>query len=256
MPVPNADTVVEIPLAALDPTDQRFRFRLSLTGLDELARDLAEHGQDFPVIVRPHPSSPDCLQLICGFRRSEALRRLDHTTVRAVIRPLDDDEALRLAWSENEARRSYTDLDRAHAVLKASQDGWSLRELQDLFSLKKSQLQRLSTLSTCPQLLKDAIASGDLSTTHAIVLSDLNRRYPDMDLSFWLDETLIHSLSVRALRRRVGAAHDEPTIPLITVTPDHLDFSRRRLTLASLSPTERATLITELESALAALRSP
>lgn len=252
---PDADAIVLLALADLDPSDEAYRFRLALSGVEGLAEDIHAHGQDFPIVVRPATAGPAPYQLICGFRRVAALRHLGATHARAVVRSLDDDAALRLAWSENEARRSYSDLDRAHAVFKARREGWTLLQLETLFSLKKSQLQRLSLLATCPAPIQEALAAGHLRSTHALVLIDLQRRYPDMDLDHWLQVTLDESLSVRDLRRRVHATYDPPRRPLVRLEGDTLAFTSRTIAVASLAADERADLIAELEAALNALRS-
>ena len=116
----------EIPLTAIDLDDTTFCFRMSIK-VDDLAQDIKANGQDFPVVIR---KLGEKLQLVCGFRRCTALRKIGRNTVIAVVKELTDDEAYRLAWSENEARKSYTDLDRAHAVLKANRAGKTMTELE------------------------------------------------------------------------------------------------------------------------------
>ncbi len=116
------DVEVWLPMDAIDLDDEMFCFRMDLF-VEKLAVDIAENGQDFPVVVRPKGERH---QLICGFRRVTALKKLGRDRVRAVVRTLSEQEAWRLAWAENEARASYSPVDRAHAVAKAQLAGRSL----------------------------------------------------------------------------------------------------------------------------------
>lgn len=93
-----------------------FRVEPRTMGLTE---SIGRLGQQVPVIVRPHPSPPSKqkkYQLICGFRRCTALHELGREEVDAIIRELDDDEAIALSFTENCERKSYTTVEKANAV--------------------------------------------------------------------------------------------------------------------------------------------
>lgn len=243
---------VLVPLEALDPGDLRYRFRTRLE-VGELAADIARNGQDFPVVVRPRGSG---LQLVCGFRRVAALRSLGAVAVRAVVRELDDDEALRLAWSENESREDYSDLDRAHAMLKAQREGKSWKELEALFGLKSAQIGRLRALAEVPEVVREALEAGRITTTHAVVLNQMARRYPELEHGRWVGEIVERGLSVRQLRQRIGLAYEAPARPLVVFEEDGggLRIGSRRLVPAKMSAEERESTIEALEQALALLR--
>lgn len=247
---PSVNESVELLLADIDP-DDTYRFRVFIE-VKALAADLAANGQDFPVVVRP---MGERWQLVCGFRRVAALRELGAATVRAVVRDLDDQAALRLAWSENESRRSYSDVDRAHAVVKCSLEGYSLRDLEEVFDLKKSQLGKLRILGTMPAVVKEAVEAGQLTSTMAVALNKLKRTYPQLDYRRWVTRVAAEGWDLRQLKQRVGLAYDPPRVEAVTRDPGSGKVRLRARTFvpAEMDPEDRALLIAELRLALKAL---
>lgn len=245
--------VKEIALAAIDLDDTTFCFRMSIK-VDGLAQDIKANGQDFPVVIRKLGGK---LQLVCGFRRCTALRNIGRNTVIAVVKELTDDEAYRLAWSENEARKSYTDLDRAHAILKANQAGKTMKELEKVFGKTRKQLTRWKMLAKLPTAVKEALADGTISTTHAVVLHEMKVRYPGLDFSTWIKAVGEGGLSVQQLRNRITRAHAEErkVEPLVVEKDGVLQFKVRKLYVEKMSDEERAAVVQQLEAALALLKA-
>lgn len=244
-----SEAVVELPLEAIELDDTfQFRMRLDVAALEA---DIRDHGQHFPVVVRPRG---DLYQLVCGFRRVAALRNLGRPAL-AVVRELSDSDAMRLSWAENEARASYSDVDRAHGIFKGHEAGYSFRELEDLFAIKKSQLHFLRKLTTLPEVVLEAVRAGTVPTTHAVTLKVLAKRYPQLEYERWVRGISQHGWSLRQLKQRVGLAYDKPRSPLL-----HLDKAAGKLRLRAVhvdlkrvDAEERALLIGELKQALEAL---
>jgi len=84
---------------SLDRVDLDDAFRMRPSGeIDRLAQNVARLGQLFPVDLRLKP--PDRFQVICGFRRVEALRFLQRDRVLARLHTdLSDEDALLMALS-------------------------------------------------------------------------------------------------------------------------------------------------------------
>jgi len=84
---------------SLDRVDADGFFRMRPSGeIDRLAQNIARLGQLFPVDLRLKP--PDRFQVICGFRRVEALRFLQRDRVLARLHTdLSDEDALLMALS-------------------------------------------------------------------------------------------------------------------------------------------------------------
>ncbi len=245
------EALVRVPLAAIDLTDDtyRFRMRVDVVGLVE---DIRANGQDFPVVLRP---VGDGLQLVCGFRRVTALKELGAEAALAVIRELSDDEAYRLAWSENMARQSYSHMDRAHGMLKLLKSGRSLRQVARLFGLGPRAVGKLRDLALMPQPVQDAVGSGAIKPTHGVMLHELKRRYPAMDVLEWLQRIVDEGLSVRGLAQRVGKAYSEPRAPWASEASGRWRLRARTFDLAAMDAEEAASALTELQQLVAALQS-
>lgn len=83
------------------------RCRKSPGDVSELAESIRRIGLVHPIILRPD------MQLICGFRRLEACRRLEHADIRAIVSDDWDDihAALQAERDENTCRKALTPLE-------------------------------------------------------------------------------------------------------------------------------------------------
>lgn len=77
-----------------------------------LVESIREGGQHAPILVRPHPEKPDHFQVAYGHRRLRAARRLGQP-VKALVRPLSDDELVLAQGKENAERRNLSFIERA-----------------------------------------------------------------------------------------------------------------------------------------------
>jgi ParB/RepB/Spo0J family partition protein len=67
--------------------------RMSRGNLDKLVRNIERSGRYEPLVVRPCPGRQGFFQVLNGHRRCEALRRLGHTRVEALVWDVDDEQA-------------------------------------------------------------------------------------------------------------------------------------------------------------------
>jgi ParB family chromosome partitioning protein len=107
---------------------------------------MAEHGQQVPVLVRPHPdpekAARGLYQIAYGHRRAQAARELG-LPVRAVVRTLDD-AALALAQGkENAERRALSFIERAFFAKALLDHGFDRATAQVALSVHKSEMTRL-----------------------------------------------------------------------------------------------------------------
>ena len=153
----SATEIVHIPLTKLDYDDRSLMFRATLR-LADLEASIAAEGQQIPIVVRPTLAG-QAYQIISGFRRATAMRELGLPTIAAIVRhDLDDDElAFRAAIIENEQRQTYSDIDRALAILRYEQAGWSSVDVADLMGLRERQKYNLKRLLTLPEAVQAAI---------------------------------------------------------------------------------------------------
>ncbi|MCB1832596.1 MAG: ParB/RepB/Spo0J family partition protein [Geminicoccaceae bacterium] len=124
---------------------------------ETLVESIRDNGQDQPILVRPHPEETDRFQIAYGRRRREACRRLGRP-VRALVRPLDDDELLRLMIRENEEREDLSLYERARFMrFLGETEKLSVRQLGKRMGLSAGYVSRLLRLPELPAPLLSLI---------------------------------------------------------------------------------------------------
>lgn len=78
-----------------------------------LVASIRDHGQQVPVLLRPHPEKPDHFQVVYGRRRVKAMRDLG-VPIKALIRLLDDQELVVAQGQENAARKDLSFIEKAN----------------------------------------------------------------------------------------------------------------------------------------------
>lgn len=78
----------------------------------QLKDSIAVHGQQVPILARPHPSDPGRFQVAFGHRRLTAARELG-TKIRAVVKALSDADLVIAQGQENSQRSDLSFIERA-----------------------------------------------------------------------------------------------------------------------------------------------
>lgn len=258
--------VVHLEIGEIDIENTSFIHQASLR-IAPLRRSIEAEGQQIPIIVRPFPGADlPRYQLVSGFRRVTAMKELGLETVAAIIRRdlTDDQAAFRASIIENEQRKTYSDIDRALAIVRCEQAGWSGLDVAELMGLKKRQKNNLERLLDLPEPVQHAIDDPEdlFTATHGIVLGQLARRYQGLDAQRWVDGVNERGLSVAAMRREINRAHKpQGRPPLGSIfneaatdkTKGVFRFESVKVVVAELTEEERARLRSELQALLGVL---
>jgi len=160
-PVP----LVELELSRLDLRYRSLRIS-EPQGVVRLAAALGSEGQTAPVLVIRPEGTPI---LIDGFVRVAALRRLGRDTVRAVLLPFSEAEALSFCYRQHQGRRPT-----------ALEEGWLVQELHvcqgralaavaaELERSTSWVSRRLGLVQELPEPLQELVRSGGLSAHGAM----------------------------------------------------------------------------------------
>lgn len=187
---------------------------------EELTRSLAEHGQQVPILVRPHPDADKAArglyQIAYGHRRVLAARALGRP-VRAVVRGLDDVELALAQGKENAERRALSFIERAFFAKTLLDHGFDRATAQAALAVHKSEMSRLLQVTeTVPLAIVQAIgpapkagrprwlALGDLLAKDSVgfardEIASRSFREADSDTRF---QRLFDRLKAAALRRK------------------------------------------------------
>lgn len=175
-----------------------------------LVTSLRDHGQQVPVLVRPHPTTAGRYQIVYGRRRVRALRDLK-IQVKAMIRDLDDTELVVAQGQENSARKDLTFIEKANFARQLRDAAYDRKIICDALHVDKTQISRmLSVVDAIPLPVIEAIgaapsvgrdrwlalarllADSDTTTGEAVALINFANAQ-DSDGRF---QGLVHSLSL------------------------------------------------------------
>ena len=122
-----------------------------------LVASIREHGQQVPILVRPHPEREGRYQIAYGRRRLRALTELGRP-IRAIVRPLTDQQLVVAQGQENTARTDLSFIERALFAAKLEQGGYGRETIMAALSVDKTTLSRLiSAASKVPRSVIEAI---------------------------------------------------------------------------------------------------
>lgn len=140
--------------------------------LRELASSIAEHGLIQPITVRQIEAT-DLYQIVCGERRTRAVKSLGWTEVPCIVRAYSDEDASAAMLSENVARASLDVIDEAIAYkTRVDRFGWTVKEIAAKAGVSQVHIQfRLKLLRLDPTF-QDLLRNGHLPMGYAQTMSD------------------------------------------------------------------------------------
>lgn len=195
-----------VPVAAIDEVE-RLRLREELKGVDELAADIAKNTLLYPLIIRP---SGKRFELISGYRRLAALKKLGRTEAPVRVMALDDDQALRVAVAENEQRETLTETERLRVIRQLHEEGKKGEEIAEVFGwARRNAFAHLAVATKAPAAVLEALRRERItfSTALAVVEAKLPE---DADLSEVLEE--LAKVSVREAKDVLELAKGPPDL--------------------------------------------
>lgn len=149
---------VDLDPALVDPSPFADRFAdQDVDAIEALKTSIKEHGQEIPILVRPHPSEPGRYQTAYGHRRVRVASELG-ITVKAYVRDLDEDRLVVAQGIENSAREDLTFIERASFALKLEDRGFQRSVVQTALSVDRQEVSKLlSVARTVPAWMIEAI---------------------------------------------------------------------------------------------------
>lgn len=148
------DATIEVEVVRAIATDlidphPKNRTWCEASAMHELTESIREHGQSSPGILRPHPDKPGRFQLIAGWRRWNACKTMGWP-LQAMVRELDDVQALEQLYLENAQRENLRPLDEAELV-------------EGMLELRDAQGHRLFTLERVALARYGSAKAGDVA---------------------------------------------------------------------------------------------
>lgn len=139
------DTVVEIDPALIESSFITDRLGEPSDEHAALVASIREHGQQVPILVRPHSEKSGRYQVAYGHRRVRAAAEIGKP-VRAVVRELSDSELVVAQGQENSARLELSYIERAMFAVTIEDRGFERDVIMAALSVEKTQLSRLISI--------------------------------------------------------------------------------------------------------------
>lgn len=225
-PDPAPGDVRYLPISALEANPFQPRQVFSEEELENLAASLREHGVLQPVLVRPIEG--ERFQLIAGERRWRAAKRAGLEQIPAIVRVVDDRNALELAIIENVQRHDISSVESAQAYRRLSRE-FGLSQEQVAARVGKSRVAVANTmrLLDLPTEALDALREGKISEGHGRALLTASGEPARRAL---LRRVLRDALTVRDVERLAREGADELPAPRLQRVSD-ADVTRLETTL-------------------------
>lgn len=213
-----ATGLAQIPVGSIEPNPFQPRRAFPEESLHELAESVRASGMVQPVLLRKSDQSPDRYQLVAGERRWRAAKLAGLETIPAVVRELNDSEALELALTENLLREDLNALDVARAYEKLQQQfHLSHEEIAARLGVTRTTVTNtLRLLRLEPEIL-EMLTTNQISAGHARALVGFDKR----DAAIRLARQIVRDgLSVRQTEDRLARlAHGRVQVKEKAATP-------------------------------------
>jgi ParB family chromosome partitioning protein len=136
------EAVVSLDTAQIDGSKVADRIPDDLDpSFDALVSSISEHGQQVPILVRPHPEKSSRYQIAYGRRRLRAATQLGRQ-VKAIVRNLSDVELVIAQGRENLDRADLSFIEKAFFAKNLEDAGFDRATLVAALSTDKADLSR------------------------------------------------------------------------------------------------------------------
>ncbi|WP_116996301.1 ParB/RepB/Spo0J family partition protein [Desertimonas flava] len=188
MPTATDMRIVDLPVDQISP-ECNDRTKFDETAIVALAESIARNGLAQPITVRPRPDS-DGYWLVAGERRWRAHRHLGASTIKAIVRDLDDRRAQDVMLVENMARQDLNPIEEATAYRKRLDAGLDIDELAKIAGVSVARIRwRVGLLELTPEIQK-LVASGDFGPGYAGSMPGLDPQRQQLALRACMEKNL------------------------------------------------------------------
>jgi len=149
-----AHSIVDLDPELIDPSFIADRMQSTPESHKALVDSIREHGQQVPALVRPHPHKEGRYQIAYGRRRLRAVAELGRP-LRAVVKPLTDQQLVVAQGQENSARTDLSFIERALFAARLEESGYDRETIMAALSVDKTGLSRL--ISSAVKIPRDII---------------------------------------------------------------------------------------------------
>jgi ParB family chromosome partitioning protein len=197
---------LKIAISKLRPSSIQPRRLFDKNSINELAESIKSKGLVQPILVRPSKSEEGEYEIIAGERRWRAAQIAQLHELPAVVKNLDDVEALEMAIIENVQRADLSPIEEAAGYKKLMEQYNHTQEaLAPIVGKSRSHIANIIRLLNLPASIQDMISQGIITSGHARAI--MNSAFPE-ELA---KKIVSENLSVRQAESLVKEKKTKPT---------------------------------------------
>lgn len=139
--------IVDLNPEDIDPSPVPDRMPATEQQNAEFREIIRQGGQASPILVRPHPTHANRYEVAFGHKRLRAAKELG-VPVRAVVRPLTDEQLVIAQGQENSGRSDLTYIERARFAARLESRGFTREIIMSALNVDKAALSKLIAVAT------------------------------------------------------------------------------------------------------------
>jgi len=232
----NQEQVLRIKLEQIRPSPFQPRVDFDSQSLEELTQSIKEKGVIQPVLVR---RSGDNYELIAGERRFRAANMLNLKEIPAIVKDVEDRDALEIALIENIQRESLNPIEEAHAYqFLIDKFQVTHEKISEVLGKARVTITNTLRLLNLPAEIQDEIKKNRISFAHGRALLEIEdlvqqrrlvQEVISKDLSVRELENLIKSQRRRLPKRKIGQGMREPYVAVLEEALQHILATKVRI---------------------------
>ncbi|MDQ7012176.1 MAG: ParB/RepB/Spo0J family partition protein [Mariprofundaceae bacterium] len=186
---------LQVPISKIQPNRFQPRTHFDTEVLVALTESVRRDGVLMPILLRP---LGDGYELIAGERRWRAAQAAGLHEIPAIIRDVDDLQALELAIVENEQRDDLSAIESARAYQRMMDEfGCTQQQVAERIGVSRVQVSNLTRLLQLPEKVQKLIENRELSMGQARPLVGLPQARAEMLAA----ECVTHGWSARQMEQ-------------------------------------------------------
>lgn len=160
--------VKQIPLVQIGANPDQPRKTFTDDELQELAASIKEKGVLQPILLRAVTGRPYMYEIVAGERRFRASKLAGLSEIPALVKTLNDENAMEIALIENVQRENLNPMEEAAAYQNLMEKcGYDLADVVRLIGKSESYIRNIMRLTNLPESVKAMVERGDLSASAA-----------------------------------------------------------------------------------------
>ena len=160
--------IKQIPLAQIGANPDQPRKTFRDAELNDLAASIREKGVLQPILLRAVQNRPYNYEIVAGERRFRASKMAGLTEIPAVVKKLDDHNAMEIALIENVQRENLDPVEEGAAYKNLIEKcNYDMADVSRLIGKSISYIRNSMRILDLPESVRKMVADGEISASHA-----------------------------------------------------------------------------------------